>query len=36
MQAEQEVDEKSCSGFDMYEVGAICDAETFVDVQWRK
>ena len=30
------MEDKSLSNFDMYEVGAIADAETFVDAQWRK
>ena len=31
LQAEPIADDRSCSGFDLYEVGAIADAETFVD-----
>ena len=36
LQAEPIADDRSCSGFDLYEVGAIADAETFIDAKWRK
>ena len=36
MQTDLVMEDRSNSGFDLYEAGAVADQETFVDAQWRR
>ena len=36
LQTDLILEDRSCSGFDLYEAGAVADQETWVDAEWRR